>query len=151
MGILEKNKRGTKLRRIIASVLSIVMPGGGQIYNRQILKGFTFFFWEHTLNFLGLINKAIYLDFNGHHSEALKVINYQFAMFYPAIYVLGVYDAFRDADIEAPNKHAAIFFVLGGLLGTFSIVYSNHLPFPLLLGGLSMIVPILIGSVLYRK
>ncbi|HZG58005.1 MAG TPA: hypothetical protein VEZ38_16050 [Paenibacillus sp.] len=139
------------MRRIIASVISIVMPGGGQIYNRQFIKGFVFFFLEHIINYLAFINKAIYLDFNGYRIEALNQVNYQFALFYPGIYVLGVYDAYRNAKIEDVNSNAAIFFIIGGLLGTFSIVYSNHLPFPLLLGGLSMCVPILIGVVLYRQ
>lgn len=129
----------------------MVMPGGGQIYNKQILKGFVFFFWEHTLNYLAFINKAIYLDFNGHHSQALSVIDHQFALYYPGIYVLGVYDAFQDAGNEAPNKKAAIFFILGGLFGTGSIIFSNYLSIPLLFGGLSMIVPMLVGIIWFRK
>ncbi|WP_148931619.1 hypothetical protein [Paenibacillus methanolicus] len=129
----------------------MVMPGGGQIYNRQIIKGFAFFFWEHTLNYLGCINKAIYLDLNGHHSEALSMLDYQFALFYPAVYVLGVFDAFHDAKVENPNSNAGSFFILGGILGTLSLVFLKYFPYPLLVGGLCMIVPIMIGVILFRR
>jgi hypothetical protein len=140
-----------ELRSIIASLLAIVMPGAGQIYNGQILKGFMFLLLEHAVNSLAHLNQGVYMDFNGLHNEALQVINYQFALFYPGVYSIGIYDAFQSSKQHHPHYNAAIFFIIAGMLGTFSIIYAKHLPYPLLFGGTSILAPILLGVILHRK
>ncbi|MED4038472.1 hypothetical protein [Niallia taxi] len=53
--------------RIIPALFSIIMPGFGQIYNRELVKGLIFVILEHFDNMLGRINQAIALDINGFH------------------------------------------------------------------------------------
>jgi hypothetical protein len=59
------------------------MPGFGQIYNRQFIKGVIFVVIEHFDNMVGKINKAIYLDLNGFHQQALEAVVYDGMLFYP--------------------------------------------------------------------
>ncbi|WP_309123133.1 hypothetical protein [Paenibacillus sp.] len=140
------------MRRIYAAVFAIIMPGLGQIYNGQILKGFAYLIIEHVVNTLARINQSIYLDFNGLHAEALQNVNYQFALFYPGIYIIGILDAYRNAVKDVPPAPAVDpYFIAAGFLGTVSVIYPRFLPFPLLLGGGAIIVPILIGVWIHRK
>lgn len=44
--------------RIIAALFSIIMPGFGQFYNRQMIKGVLFVVFEHFDNIVGNINSA---------------------------------------------------------------------------------------------
>lgn len=115
--------------RILAALLSIVMPRLGQIFNRQIIKGFVYLLAEHVVNTITHINRAIYLGFNGHQQASIDVLNHQLALFYPAIYNIGIWDAFSNAMPDV-NRQTAIFFVIGGLAGTFTILYDRFLPFP---------------------
>jgi hypothetical protein len=62
--------------RNIAVLFSLLMPGFGQIFNRQFIKGVIFIILEHFDNMVGNINNAIQLDFNGFHQQALEVVNY---------------------------------------------------------------------------
>lgn len=48
--------------RNIAAFFSMLMPGFGQIYNRQFVKGVIFLITEHFDNAFGHINQAIYMD-----------------------------------------------------------------------------------------
>jgi hypothetical protein len=59
------NYRGGVMR-ILAALLSIVMSGLGQIFNRHIIKGFIYLTAEHVVNTIAHINRAIYLGLNGH-------------------------------------------------------------------------------------
>lgn len=69
--------------RILAALLSIVMPRLGQIFNRQIIKGFVYLLAEHVVNTITHINRAIYLGFNGHQQASIDVLNHQLALFIP--------------------------------------------------------------------
>ena len=61
--------------RNIAALFSMLMPGFGQIYNGQFIKGVFFIIVEHFDNAFGHINEAIHLDFNGLHQQAVEVKN----------------------------------------------------------------------------
>lgn len=56
--------------RNIAALFSMLMPGFGQIYNGQFMKGVFLLIVEHFDNVLGKINQAIHLDLNGLHQQA---------------------------------------------------------------------------------
>lgn len=137
--------------RIIAATFSILMPGIGQMYNKDFIKGVIFILIEHCENFLANINKAIYLDFNGYHQQALEVVNYSYLLFYPGFYVYTVWDAWYHAKSGANKTTTAIPYLIGGFIGEFGVIYANRIPFPTLTVGLSMIIPMLIGMVIFRK
>jgi hypothetical protein len=79
--------------RNIAGLFSLLMPGFGQIYNGQLVKGVLFLLFEHFDNMFGKINQAIHLDFNGLHQKALDIVDYDAMLFYPGFYVYSVWDA----------------------------------------------------------
>ena len=138
------------LLRIRVALLSIVMPGLGQILNRQYIKSFVFLIIEHLINRLSHINKALLLDMNGLHREALEIINYEYVMFYPGFYVLCVLDSVINAKVTKDTRFI-YWFILAGLSGTTGIIYSSFIPMPIFTVGFLMIVLLLIGTVYCSK
>jgi hypothetical protein len=137
--------------RVIAALFSIIMPGLGQVYNRQFVRGIIFLIIEHYDNIFGHINTAIQLDFNGFHQESIDVTNYQYLLFYPGFYTYVVWDAWFFAKPGANKTKTAIPFIISGFLGEFATIYSSHLPIPTLTAGLVMIISMIIGMVIFRK
>lgn len=136
--------------RVISAFFSILMPGVGQMYNGQFIKGIVFMIIEHFDNVFGNINKAIYLDFNGFHQEALQTLEHSHAMFYPGFYVYVVWDALYHAQPNG-NKKSAVLFVVAGFLGEITSIFARHLPIPTLTIGLSMLIPMIIAIIIYRN
>jgi|GEM_PF-761064 len=135
--------------RETAAFFSILMPGVGQMYNGQIIKGIVFMLIEHFDNSFGKINKAIYLDFNGFHQQALEVLQHDFAMFYPGFYVYVVWDSYYNGEPHG-NKKTAIPFVIAGFLGEIATIFSKYLPIPTLTIGLSMLIPMIATIIFYK-
>lgn len=132
----------------IAAFFSILLPGTGQLYNRQFLKGVLFLLIEHVDNIMGNVNTAIYYDLNGLHQRSEEAINYNYAMFYPGFYVYAVWDAWYHAGTGNP-KRSGIPFVIAGFMGEFAVIYARYLPYPAFMIGMSMIIPMIIGMVIY--
>lgn len=137
--------------RNIAALFSILLPGTGQIYNRQFLRGIVFLLIEHFVNLVGNINKAIYLDFNGLHQQALEVLNVDGALFYPGFYVYVIWDAWYFAKEGANKTTTPIPFIIAGFLGTIGTIFSSNLPYPIFSIFLLIIIPIISGMILFRK
>lgn len=137
--------------RVIAALFSMLMPGFGQIYNQQYIKGIFFVILEHYDNVSANINKAIQLDFNGFRQQALEAVIYDGLLFYPGFYVYAVWDAWFYAKEGANKTKTAIPFIIGGFLGEFSSIYSSKIPIPSLTTGLLMIIPMIIGMIVFRK
>ncbi|NHM30691.1 hypothetical protein [Neobacillus terrae] len=137
--------------RNVAALFSLLMPGFGQIYNRQFIKGVIFVILEHFDNMVGNINNAIQLDFNGFHQQALEVVNYQGMLFYPGFFVYVVWDAWYYAKEGANKATTSIPFVIAGFLGVISSIFAAKLPFPTLSVALLMIIPMFFGIVIFRK
>ncbi|WP_245203493.1 hypothetical protein [Ammoniphilus resinae] len=126
------------------------MPGVGQMYNGQVVKGVVFMLIEHFDNSFGKINEAIHLDFNGFHHQALEVLQHDFAMFYPGFYVYVVWDSYYHGKPHG-NKKSAILFVIAGFLGEIATIFSRYLPIPTLTIGLTMLIPMIIAIIIYRE
>lgn len=126
------------------------MPGLGQVHNKQFIKGVVLLIMEHALNKLSNINLGLMLSFNGRYNEALQVINYDYALFYPGFYVLCVYDAVLYA---YPNldKNCSIWFIISGLVGCFGIFFNRFIPLPIITIGLTMIMVMLLGIYVSSK
>jgi hypothetical protein len=137
--------------RSIAALFSILMPGLGQVYNRQFVKGIIFLIIEHFDNTLGHINDAIHLDFNGFHREAINVTNFEYMLFYPGFYVYCIWDAWFFAKLGADKIKTAIPFLFSGFLGCIASIYSSHIPIPTLTIGLIMIIPMIFTVIVFRK
>src|SRR4051812_45488402 len=127
------------------------MPGLGQVYNCQFVRGIIFLIIEHYDNAFGHINTAIHLDLNGFHQEAIKAVDFGTMMFYPGFYVYCVWDAWFFAKPGADKMKTAIPFVISGFLGEFAAIYAPHLPIPSLTTGLVMIIPMILSMFIFRK
>ncbi|KHD84179.1 hypothetical protein [Heyndrickxia ginsengihumi] len=136
--------------RNIAALFSLLMPGFGQIYNQQFIKGISFVIIEHFDNMFGKINKSIQLDFNGFHHQALEMINYNAMLFYPGFYMYVVWDAWYYAKDGANKTITAIPFIFGGFLGELGAIFSTKLPFASLTVGLFMIIPSIFAMIFFR-
>ncbi|MFD2045469.1 hypothetical protein ACFSTA_17435 [Ornithinibacillus salinisoli] len=137
--------------RNIAALFSLLMPGFGQIYNGYFMKGVFFVIVEHLDNILGKINQAIHLDFNGYHQAALDITVYDFMLFYPGFYAYAVWDAWYYAKEGANKATTAIPFIFAGFLGEIGAIFAPKFTIPTLTVGLFMIIPMLIGMVIFRK
>lgn len=136
--------------QFLAAILSIVMPGVGQLYNRQFLKSLMILLIELFTNRLAHINSALLICMNGNYTKSLEMLNYDYAMFYPSFYILSVFDAVLCAKAN-PNMNGAIWFALSGLTGTIGIVYGKFIPIPLFSVGLVMIILMLVGTYVCSK
>ncbi len=141
---------GRNFVRIMAALFSMLMPGFGQIYNHQFFKGIIFVVLEHYDNVTGNINDAIHLDFNGMHQQAIEAANYGSLLFYPGFYAYTVWDAWYHAKTGANKTTSAIPFIIGGFVGEFGAIFSSKLPIPTLTVGLLMIIPMIIGMIIFR-
>jgi len=137
--------------RNLAALFSLLMPGVGQFYNKQYIKGVIFLLIEHFDNIYGKINKAIQLDLNGFHHEALETVIYDGMLFYPGFYVYVVWDAWYYARSGANKTITAIPFIIGGFLGEFGAIFSSKLPIPSLIVAALMITPMIFGLIIFRK
>ncbi|WP_428908299.1 hypothetical protein [Niallia sp. Krafla_26] len=137
--------------RVLAGLFSILMPGCGQMFNKQYIKGVVFLIIEHFDNIQARINQAIFLDFNGYHQQAVEITNFQYLLFYPGFYVYTVWDAWFTSKPGADRTKTAIPFIIAGFIGEFGTFYAPKIPLPTLTVGLSMIIPMIIGMIIFRK
>jgi hypothetical protein len=136
--------------RNIAALFSMLMPGFGQIYNGQFMKGVFLLILEHFDNAFGKINEAIHLDFNGLHQQAVETANFGYLLFYPGFYAYCVWDAWYHAKPNADKTKTAIPFIIGGFLGEISTIFANRLPIPTLTVATLMIIPMICGMIVFR-
>ena len=108
---------------VLAAVLSLIIPGLGQSYNGNALKGIGFFFGNIIL---WTISLAMYF-FSGvlYPDAALLIVIF-------VIWIIGVYDAYRDAGMmnrgEIPEKkHRMLLF--GGVAVVLVILLAVGVAF----------------------
>ncbi|MBD0383521.1 hypothetical protein ICC18_25790 [Paenibacillus sp. WST5] len=112
---------------------SIALPGFGQLLNRKYVKGLTLIILEIIVNINSNLNDIIIDSFKGNIQAAVQHTDYNWLMFYPCLYMFGIWDAYKDGGDTA--EFAYIPFVLGAFLGTVGIIYSDVLrPFNILFG-----------------
>ncbi|MDZ7821633.1 MAG: hypothetical protein U5N26_07365 [Candidatus Marinimicrobia bacterium] len=82
----------------LATGLSAVFPGGGQIYNGKWGKGLIFMSGECAL---GATAAYYYLDHSRYSSQASLDNAKRFTWFFAAVYVYSLIDAYVDAHLSA--------------------------------------------------
>jgi TM2 domain-containing membrane protein YozV len=145
-----------KKDKLIESILwSIALPGFSQILNGQILKGLLFIALEIIINVNANFNEVIRLSFIGQIDDAITRTNYKWMMFYPCLYFLAMWDAFRDAG-GGKEPYAYLPFVFSAYFVTVGLMYSEHVKvFGILLGTLWLpmlcVIPgVILGLLLKR-
>lgn len=83
---------------------SVALPGLGHFYNGSYFKGFILMTWEIVVNIQSNLNLAIYHSMLGDPQMAGQVLNMRWAILYPPIYMLAVWDAYR-VTVEANKLH----------------------------------------------
>ncbi|KKI89356.1 membrane protein [Bacillus sp. SA1-12] len=133
---------------------SIALPGFAQILNRKLLKGFVFIFLEFLINVNSNFNTAIMASFLGEIDRAVHIVNYQWLMFYPCVYMFAMWDAFKDAEGER-SAYSFFPFVFGAYFVTVGLMYSpvfkinGVLLGPIWLPILSLIPGLLVGYIIW--
>jgi hypothetical protein len=103
---------------------SIAFPGFGQFLNGKYIKGILFVILEIIVNNGSNFNKIIMLSFHGEISQAIEQTNYQWLMFYPCIYFMAMWDAYKDAGGEK-EKYSFFPFVFSAYSVTTGCIYSD--------------------------
>ncbi|ARK29410.1 hypothetical protein [Halalkalibacter krulwichiae] len=111
-------------RKVEAIFWSIAFPGFGQFLNQKYAKGFLFVVLEFVVNVQARLNLAIIPSFYGQGETANSLVNYQWIMFYPCLYLFSMYDAYRDAGGK-DVRYAAVPFAFAAYSGTVGVVYSQ--------------------------
>ncbi|MGM7723254.1 hypothetical protein [Metabacillus sp. Hm71] len=133
---------------------SIALPGFAQILNRKLLKGFVFIFLEFLINVNSNFNTAIMASFLGEIDRAVHIVNYQWLMFYPCVYMFAMWDAFKDAEGDR-SPYSFFPFVFGAYFVTVGLMYSpvfkinGVLLGPIWLPILSLIPGLLVGYIIW--
>ncbi len=117
-----------KTTKLEAVLWSVALPGFGQLLNGQLIKGLTFIFLEFLINTKSSFNNAILYSFLGQISKAIEVVNYQWLMFYPCVYMFAMYDAYKYSTKNTPYL-SFLPFVGGAYTVTVGLMYSSKLHF----------------------
>jgi hypothetical protein len=141
-----------KTDKVEAVLWSIALPGFGQLLNGHLLKGIIFIFLECIINVMSLFNQAIMYSFLGEIPQAYEVVNYQWLMFYPCVYMYAIYDAYKFADGVNPRL-SFVPFVSGAFFVTVGLMYSPNTIFgisfgPIWLPMISLIPGLSIGFII---
>lgn len=115
-----------KLTKSEALLWSIALPGFGQLLVGQYFKGGLFVFLEFLINVNSHFNMAIMYSFLWEIDKAFKVIDYQWLMFYPCLYLFAMWDSYRYAMPEE-EKLSFLPFVFGAYFVTVGLMVSPKL------------------------
>jgi len=134
------------------------LPGFGQLINRKYVKGLFFIFLEVLINVQSKLNVSIIYSFQGNVTEAIRVVDYQWLMFYPCVYLFAMWDGYRDALLiigKEPPGLLFLPFVVSAYTTTIGLIYSSKSIMGITLGPifqpiLSIIIGFLIGIVIRR-
>ncbi|MGG3471098.1 DUF5683 domain-containing protein [Neobacillus pocheonensis] len=80
-----------------AMMWSLVLPGLGQLYNKDYLIGFALIGLEFVVNLNSNLNLSLISTFIGDIHSAHHIINYSWGLFYPSIYGFAIWQAFNSA------------------------------------------------------
>lgn len=122
-----------KTHKLETILWSIAFPGFGQLLNGHLIKGFVFIFLEFVINVNSSFNNAIMLSFLGKIPEASKVVDHQWLMFYPCVYMYAMYDAYKFAEGKNPRL-SFVPFAFGAYFVTIGLMYSPKVFFGISFG-----------------
>lgn len=139
-----------KISKLEAVLWSIAFPGFSQLLSGQLIKGIFFVSLEFIINVNSHFNTAIMFSFLGEIEKAESVINYQWLMFYPCVYMFAMWDGYRSAMPEdekysyLPFVFSAYFVTVGLMISPKVTVFNVH-PGPVFLPMLFVIPGVFVG------
>lgn len=82
---------------LAAMLWSCVLPGFGQLYNKDYIVGFLLIGLEFIVNLNSNLNLSITESFIGDIHSAHHVIDYRWGLFYPSLYAYAIWQAYNSA------------------------------------------------------
>lgn len=143
------------LTKLEAIMWSIALPGFAQLLTGNLVKGIFFVILEFLVNVNSNFNKGIMYSFLGETEKAMYVLDYQWLMFYPCLYMFAMWDAYRsvmpeDEKITFLPFVFSAYFVTVGLMISPKVKIFGVFPGPVFLPMLFVIPGVLTGF-LIRK
>jgi hypothetical protein len=142
-----------KMSKLESILWNIAFPGFSQLITGHYVKGILFVVLEFMMNVKGRFNQAIMYSFLGEIDQAEAVINYQWLMFYPCVYMFSLWDAYRSA-MSSNEKYSYLPFVVGAYFVTVGLMVSPKVnifqlhPGPVFFPMLSLIPGLLVGLII---
>ena len=139
-----------RLSKLEAVLWNIAFPGFSQLITGQYVKGILFVVLEFVMNVRSNFNHAIMYSFLGEINQAEAIVNYQWLMFYPCVYMFSIWDAYRTA-MTTEEKYAFLPFVFSAYFVTVGLMVSPKVsilgihPGPVFLPMLFLIPGIFVG------
>lgn len=119
--IIKEQMRSDKTEKLF---WSIALPGFGQFLNQQYLKGIILLILEFLINVKSNLNQVIILSFHGDIRMAIDRTNYQWLMFYPCVYMFGIWDAYKDGNGDL-TPYSYLPFVFAAFSATIGLIFSD--------------------------
>ncbi|MBU9710359.1 hypothetical protein [Evansella tamaricis] len=147
---MEKKKR----KKYEALLWSIALPGFGQFLNKKPFKGIILMLSEVIVNVMSNFNLAIIHSFNWNIQESIEVTNFQWLMFYPCLYMFGLWDAYRDENRDSLGPYSYLPLACSAYTVTIGLIYSTSFKLfgvilgPVILPILALIPGLVIGNIL---
>jgi hypothetical protein len=139
-----------KMNKLEAVLWNIAFPGFSQLLIGQYVKGILFITLEFIMNANSHFNGAIMYSFLGEIDKAEAIVNYQWLMFYPCVYMFSLWDGYRSAMPE-DEKYSFLPFVFSAYFVTVGLMVSPKVnlfelhPGPVFLPMLFVIPGLLVG------
>ena len=143
------------LTKLEAVMWSIALPGFTQLLTGNLVKGILFVILEFLVNVMSNFNKGIMYSFLGETEKAMYVVDFQWLMFNPCLYMFAMWDAYRSVMPEEekitflPFVFSA-YFVTVGLMISPKVNIFGLFPGPVFLPML-FVIPGVITGFLIRK
>lgn len=81
----------------VAAAWSALLTGFGHIYNMKTFKALVLLIWTVAIIVLAHLTDAIVATFTGRFSRAAAIVDYQWLLFYPSVYIFAIWDAYNDS------------------------------------------------------
>lgn len=81
----------------VALAWSVLIPGLGHLYIHKIIAGFFIFGYTIIIMYFGHIPQAIHFTMVGNFLQSKHVVNMQWLLYLPSIYLFIIYDAYTSA------------------------------------------------------
>ncbi len=81
----------------VAVAWSVLVPGLGHLYIHNVITGLFIFGYSIAILYLSNIPEAINFTMTGEFQKATEILNMQWTLYLPSIYIFIIYDAFVSA------------------------------------------------------
>ena len=113
----------SSITKLEAILWGIALPGFPQLLVGLWFKGTLFVLLEIVFNVQSNFNQAIMYSFLGETEKAAQIINYQWLMFYPCLYMFAMWDAYKIS-IKKEEEYSYLPFVFSAYFVTVGLMYS---------------------------